>query len=98
MDFKVSFSPTARLDLREIVRYISLENEQAAERIGKALLSAAKNLSKFPRKGRIVPEFGIDSLREVHLPPYRIIYRVFEDPQTVEIIRIWHASRGTPKA
>ncbi|MBK1875573.1 type II toxin-antitoxin system RelE/ParE family toxin [Pelagicoccus mobilis] len=97
MDYKVVYSPSARIDLREIVEYISNDDIAAAKRIGLALIGATKNLSSFPRKGKIVPEFGIDSLREIQLAPYRIVYRVFDKPMIVEIVRVWHAARGRPE-
>jgi len=85
------------LDLKEIVQYIAAEDAAAAKRIGYSLIDGSKALSRFPRKGRVVPEFGIDSLREIHLKPYRIVYRVFDEPRTVEIVRVWHSARGTPE-
>jgi len=55
MDFQIVFSPSARKDLREIVKYIAAEDQRTAERIGMALILASKSLTKFPRKGRVVP-------------------------------------------
>jgi plasmid stabilization system protein ParE len=43
-----------------------------------------------------VPEFKIETIREIVHRPYRIVYRVFEDRKTIEILRVWHAARGTP--
>lgn len=97
MDFRVVWSPSARLDLKEVVKYIATEDSTAAKRIGHSLIDVTKTLSRFPRKGRVVPEFGIDSMREIHLKPYRIVYRVFDEPRTAEIVRVWHSARGTPE-
>jgi len=85
------------MDLQEIVEYIAEEDPNTAERIGMALIQASKSLTKFPRKGRVVPEFEINSLREILLTPYRIIYRIRDESGCIEIVRIWHAARGTPK-
>jgi toxin ParE1/3/4 len=97
MDFKIVFSPSARKDLQEIVEYIAAEDQRTAERIGMALIQATKSLTEFPRKGRVVPEFEINSLREILLSPYRIVYRTFDESGNIEIVRIWHAARGTPE-
>ncbi len=43
----------------------------------------------------MVPEFGRDDLRELIHDPIRIIYRVRSD--AVEVVRFWHAKRGTPE-
>jgi plasmid stabilization system protein ParE len=53
-------------------------------------------LEKFPRFGRVVPEFGQDDLREIIHGAYRLIYQINETEQRIELARIWHAARGTP--
>ena len=35
-----------------------------------------KGLADFPESGRIVPEFGIPTLREIICPRFRIVHRV----------------------
>ncbi len=50
MDCKVILSPRAVQDLKEIVRYISFDNPQAAERLGYALIDAALSLETFPER------------------------------------------------
>ena len=97
MDFKVIWSPSARLDLKEIVSYIAEDNAEIAQRFGLSLIEATKTLGSFPGKGRTVPEFGSQEIREVIFKPYRIIYRVNQLQGVIEIVRVWHAARGTPK-
>ena len=97
MDFKVIWSPSARLDLKEIVSYIAEDNGEIAQRFGLSLIDATKSLASFPNKGRTVPELGSQDIREVIFKPYRIIYRVTEPQSVIEIVRVWHAARGTPE-
>lgn len=97
MDFKVIWSPSARLDLKEIVSYIAEDNAEIAQRFGLSLIDATKSLGSFPSKGRTVPELRSPEIREVIFKPYRIIYRVKESQSAIEIVRVWHAARGTPK-
>ncbi len=54
-------------------------------------------LYEHPRLGRQVPEFNQADLREVLVSPYRIVYRVKDEDQLVEIVRVWHAARDTPE-
>jgi plasmid stabilization system protein ParE len=54
-------------------------------------------LDGFPFLGRVVPEFKIKSIREIIHRPYRIVYRVGEEQELIEILRVWHAARGIPK-
>lgn len=44
--------------------------------------------------GRIVPERGEANLREIIHHRYRIVYRVCEREQCVEVLRFWHGARG----
>ncbi len=98
MDYKVIISPRAILDLEEIVRYIADNNPLAAARVGYALIEKTKVLGSFPEVGRVVPEFDNPVLRELILPPYRIVYRVDPVRKVIGVARFWHAARGRPKA
>ena len=70
MDFKVIWSPSARLDLKEIVSYIAEDNAEIAQRFGLSLIDATKSVASFPEKGRVVPEFGSQKIREIIFKPY----------------------------
>ena len=58
------------------------------------IVEAVERLPQFPRSGRIVPEFGTETQREVIQPPYRIMYRL--RAATIEIITVHHSSRLLP--
>ncbi len=55
------------------------------------VFEAAARLERFPQSGRIVPEIGDETMREVIYHQYRIIYVVLDD--TVEILTLFSASR-----
>lgn len=97
MGFKIVFTKPAIEDLSNLVAFISRDNPTAGERFGYELAEKAQNLAEYPFIGRVVPEFKIESLREVIHRPYRIIYRVREEQKLIEILRVWHAARGIPK-
>jgi toxin ParE1/3/4 len=97
MDYQVILSPTARDDLRSIVRYISYDSPDRARRFGHFLIARAKELAQFPRRGREVPELGDPVIREIIVRSYRVVYRLHETRWRVEIIRFWHAARGAPE-
>ena len=96
MDYQVRLSRSARLDIEDIVRYISLDDADQALRFGRLLIQSTKTLRQFPQRGRIVPEFGDTYLREIVVRAYRIVYRVNHDQSLIEVIRVWHAARGVP--
>lgn len=96
MAWKVVVSPSAIVDLENIVSYIARHNRTAAEKLGNLLITRAEGLEKFPEMGRIVPEYQDTNLREVVVRSYRVIYRLRPPAQSIEIIRFWHAARGFP--
>lgn len=54
-------------------------------------------LQEHPHLGRKVPEFHQENLREVVVSPYRIVYRITDDIELIEILRVWHAARDVPE-
>jgi len=93
---KVILTVRARDDLRLIVIFIARQSSpEIAERVGSALLDKSFSLSTFPERGRIVPELKDTKIREIFYKTYRIVYRLHGN--TVELIRFWHAARGTPE-
>lgn len=95
MDYQVRLSPSARSDIQDIVRYISIDDANQALRFGRFLIH--HSLGKFPERGRMVPEFDDASIREIIVRSYRIIYRVNHQTVSIEVIRFWHAGRGIPE-
>ncbi len=97
MDYQVALSPSARRDLRDIVRYISSDSPERAVAFGQFLVSCAKELADFPERGRVVPEIGDPAIREIVVRSYRVIYRVDHGDCRVDVARFWHGARGIPE-
>ena len=76
MAFKLIWSPIAKLDLKDITAFIAEDSISAAERFVGSLFQSVERLADFPESGRMVPEFGDPSIREVIRRPCRIVYRV----------------------
>ena len=88
----LSFSGSAVADLEEIRRhYRELSAPEAAERFLQEIFRNIEKLGRFPLAGRVVPEFGVEFLREVIVLPFRVVYRV--DPGRVRVIRVWRSER-----
>jgi plasmid stabilization system protein ParE len=51
MDYQVVLSPSARADLRDNVRYISLDDPDRALRFGQFLIFHTKSLAQHPELG-----------------------------------------------
>ena len=79
----------------QAVRYIAHHaGSEVAERFGMQLVDKALTLATFPERVRVVPEVGLP-FREIIFRSYRIVYRT--RGELVEVIRFWHAARGTPQ-
>lgn len=81
--------------LEEIVSFLKERNgEAAAKRAFSAILAAARSLEEFPRKGRMVPELGVDEIREVIvLKKYRVVYRLRDEVGLVEVVTVHHGKQ-----
>lgn len=55
------------------------------------VFEATDRLSDFPRMGRIVPEIGEDTIREIMVQSYRVIYMIAADE--LVILTIHHGGR-----
>src|SRR5438874_13693077 len=97
MGFSVILTPQSRNDLKHIVVFIARHNPERARSFGHELVERALAIGAFPESGRMVPEVGEASVREVIHRPYRIIYEIFRNPDAIYILRFWHAARGVPK-
>ena len=97
MDYQVVLSPSARADLRDIVRYISFDAPDRALEFGMFLISRTRLLAQSPELGRIVPEFEDPFTREIIVRSYRVVYRLDDSRHLIEVIRFWHAARSTPE-
>jgi plasmid stabilization system protein ParE len=93
MDYQVKVSFSARRDLQDIVRYISIDAPDRASKFGLFLMSKTKILAHHPLAGRVVPEFEDEAIREIVVRLYRVVYRVDHIKRQVEIIRFWHTRR-----
>lgn len=96
MAHKIVWADQATQDLEEVVRFIAAHDPAAAERFGLLLVSKAEAVAEFPRRGRIVPEYADENVREIIVSPYRIICQVIESSRSIAIARIWHGARGKP--
>ena len=91
MAFRVTWSPRAVEDLEAIAQYISADSAAYAAAVVKTILKTARNLSRFPRSGRVVPEIADESIREWFAYGYRVIYRVEEE--SITIAAVMHGRR-----
>jgi plasmid stabilization system protein ParE len=92
--YKILFTEDALVDLDILLSYIRADNDAAAGRLGRALLSHVELLQDFPRLGKVVANRG--EIRILVHFPILIYYRIHEDQFLIEILHFWHGSRREP--
>ncbi len=90
---KIEWTDPALEDLNQIFKYIARDSTYYANLFIKRIYESIQNLKDFPESGRVVPEKGINNLREIIMQNYRIIYRYRKVEKIVEILTIIHGSR-----
>lgn len=92
---EIIWSPEAKTDLHEIADYIAKDSLHFAQVTVARITGSVARLKKFPSSGRIVPELGISTIREVVSGNYRIVYRLLE--QSCEIVTVLHSRQDLLK-
>ena len=88
----IQFAESALCDLEDILAwYAGQQAPEAGERLVRELFTRTGQLINFPESGRVVPEFGVKTIRELIHSPFRIVYRI--DSATVWIVRVWRSER-----
>jgi plasmid stabilization system protein ParE len=94
--YDVRFLQEALDDLEEIVLYIAADNPEAALRMHDKIIGKANDLSKFPKRGRLVPDkkMGEAGFRMLLVKPYMLFYRIIGN--NVYIYRVFHGASNYP--
>lgn len=92
---KIIWTQLAIADLKNIHQYISAESKVYANRTIEKLIARVNLLERFPESGRMVPEFGQKSIRELIEGNYRLVYKIH--PDHIGIARVHHTARSLKK-
>jgi len=84
----VIWSQNAIGDIRQIHDYIARDSKRFAKIVSERIVASVKRLAEFPSKGRVVPEKDDDSIRELIVYSYRVIYLV--QGKDIEVVAILH--------
>ena len=90
---RVTWSGPALRDLEEIWSFIARDSEEAADALRLRMFNASERLESFPRIGRVVPEVQSDSIRELIVGSFRILYRLLTE-EDVDVIAVIHGARS----
>ena len=91
---KIIWSPLAIERVAEIAEYIALDNPAAAENWVDDIFDSVKQLKKFARSGRMIPELQLEHVREIIFGNYRVIYRV--EKNHISVLTVRHGKQVLP--
>ncbi len=89
---KIVWTEQSVFDLKDIFDYISKDSKRYAENQVSRIKTKTLILKTQSESGRIVPELGINEIRELIEGNYRIVYRILND-NTIEVLTIHHSAR-----
>lgn len=92
---RVVWTESARAAFDEALADIATDSIDGAIRVLTRALEVADSLSTFAERGRVVPEIGELTLRELFVFDYRLLYRVRED--RVVVRAFLHGARDFSK-
>ena len=96
MAYRVGWTDSAWQELDAAAQYIARDSSHYASALIDGARLAARSLKKFPRRGRMVPELGDTSVREIFVKQYRLIYEVSAD--RIIILAFLHGARQFPES
>jgi len=88
---RIVWAPQAIQDVESIRAHIARDSTHYADLVVERIVAAVERLADHPHSGRVVPELGDESIREVIHRNYRIVYRL--RPDVVEIATVFHGAR-----
>jgi len=88
---RVIWTREAVEDVEAIKAYVARDSVRYASLLVEQIVAAVGRLESFPESGRVVPEVGDESLREVIHGAYRIVCRI--QAESVQVVTVHHAAR-----
>jgi len=88
---RVAWTEPAWTNLEAAAEYIAQDSPRYASVLVREARDAARSLVRLANRGRVVPEIGDESIRELFVANHRLIYQVRGD--VVRILAFIHSAR-----
>ena len=88
---RVGWTEAALEDLSATAEYIARDSARYAGGFVREAFEASDTLTEFANRGRVVPEFESQAIREIFLGCHRLIYQVTTD--RIFILGLVHGAR-----
>jgi plasmid stabilization system protein ParE len=98
LSFRLRVGPRADRQIRAAAQWWTDHRTKAPDAFVDELEAAFALIEELPYAGEAVRHARVSGLRRVLLGRvrYHLYYRVSEDMVAVEVLALWHTSRGTP--
>lgn len=93
---QVNWTLQAKVDLKDIADYISIDSVKYAKFQINKIIAITKVLKSYKRIGKVVNEFDNPDIRELVYGNYRIIYKL-KSLKRIDIVAIHHSARDLTK-
>lgn len=81
-------------DVRSIRQFIERDSPRYGRLVAERLVEATERIPVFPESGRVVPELGENSVRELIVGAYRIVYRL--EGEAAVLLTVFRSSQLFP--
>ncbi len=88
---EINWTEPAWQDLEAAAGFIARDSESYAASFVQEVMESASSLTEFAEMGRIVPEFADQSIRELLVGPYRLVYEISDD--RIFVLALIHGAR-----
>ena len=88
---QVVWSPSSLEDIDHIAQYIARDSQDRAALFVERLIESTDRLKEHPTSGRVIPEIGQESCREIIYGSYRLMYRI--QGEDVWVTGVIHGAR-----
>jgi toxin ParE1/3/4 len=89
---EITWDDYALENVQEIYDYIAKDSIHYAEIQIEKILQRIESLKTHPLAGRVVPELGVNEVRELIEGHYRIMYELFSET-SIGILTVHHSAR-----
>jgi toxin ParE1/3/4 len=91
---RIIWSDSATADLRSIGEFYERRSPAYASSIVTTLYNSVSRLQYYPRSGRRAPELDEESLREILVEGFRVIYELTGDQ--IRVVAVLHSRQDLP--
>ena len=95
MAYEVQIMPSAEADLKEYADHIASESQTQARKWLNEAWKLIFGLADYPKKFAVCEESEQvgEEVRDVVHYSHRIVYRIVDEQNVVQVLRVWHGSR-----